>query len=129
MRGLAFCATAMRAAARLPLSGIDPRGHVRCPANPFTVSTRSGYGCTGCWSGFSQPFDEHGDTAQFHLLLHHEVTDCIAGDGDGMSVALERCPQRFAEWIADQIRTGRPLSRQVLQAKAASHLLGTLLDD
>jgi hypothetical protein len=56
--------------------------------------------------------------------------DCVGGEGDDwMTVALERCSQRFAEWIADQIRTGRLLSRPVLQAKAASHVLGTLRDD
>jgi hypothetical protein len=100
------------------------------PREPLHRIDPSGCGCTGCWSGFSQPFDEHGNTEQFHLLLHREVIDCVAGEGDDwMTVAVEHCPQRFTDWIADQIRTGRLLSRQVLQAKAASHLLGTLLDD
>lgn len=89
-----------------------------------------GCGCTGCWSGFSQLFDEHGDTAQFHLLLHHEVTDCATGDRDDwMTVGLERCPQRFAEWIADQVRTGACSPGRCCNAKASPPVLGTLLDD
>jgi hypothetical protein len=99
---------------REPLHRIDP----------------TGCGCDGCHSGFSQPFNEHGDTEQFHLLLHQEVTDSVGYDSDDwMTAAVELCPHRFAAWIADQIRSGRLLSRQVLQAKAASHVLGTLLDD
>ena len=46
-----------------------------------------------------------------------------------MTVAVGLCPQRFAAWIADQIRSGRLLSRQVLLAKAAAHVLGTLLEN
>ena len=87
-----------------------------------------GCGCTGCWSGFSQPFDQHGDPAQFHLL-HQDVTDAVGYNGDDwITIALEHCPQRFAEWITDQIRSGHLLWRHVLQAKVASHVLGTLDD-
>jgi hypothetical protein len=100
------------------------------PREPLHRIDPTECGCNDCCSGWSRPFRQHGDTEQFHLLLHHEVTDSVAGDGDDwMTAAVELCPQRFAEWIADQVRSGRLLSGQVLQAKAASHLLGTLLDD
>lgn len=88
-----------------------------------------GCGCNGCWSGWSRPFTEYGDTEQFHLLLHQQVTDAVAGQGeDWMTAATELCPQRFAEWIANEIRSGRLLSRLVLQAKIAGDVLGPLLD-
>jgi len=54
---------------------------------------------------------------------------CLNNGDDWITTAVERCPQRFAAWIADQIRSGRLLSRRVLQAKAASHVLGPLLGD
>ena len=99
------------------------------PHEPLRRIDPNGCGCNGCHSGFSQPFSDYGDTEQFHLLLHQEVVDCVAGQGeDWMTVAVELCPRPFAAWIADQIRSGRLLSRHVLQAKAASTVLGTLLD-
>lgn len=100
------------------------------PHEPLHRIDPPGCGCDGCHSGFSQPFSEFGDPAQFHLLLHHEVSDSVGYNGeDWMTTAVELCPQRFAAWIADQIRSGRLLSRQVLQAKAAATVLGPLLDD
>jgi len=90
-----------------------------------------GCGCTDCITGWSHPFNRYGDTEQFSALLHHEVQDAT-GDGDRfgwMEVAAAHCPKRFAEWIAAECRAKRLLSRQVLQAKAATTVLGELLDD
>lgn len=86
-------------------------------------------GCTDCITGWSRPFSTYGDPAQFHALLHQEVVDCVGSEpGEWTTVAVETCPKRFAEWIAGEIHAGRLLSRHVLQAKAATHVLGELLD-
>lgn len=88
-------------------------------------------GCTDCITGWSRPFSSYGDTEQFHALLHDVAQDATGyGDEHGwMEVAAEHCPQRFAEWIATEFRAKRLLSRQVLQAKAAATVLGSLLTD
>lgn len=87
--------------------------------------------CNDCITGRSRPFSRYGDELQFRALMNEEVEDATgAGPKYGwMEVAAEYCPQRFAEWIAAEFRAKRLLSRQVLQAKAASTVLGPLLDD
>lgn len=84
-----------------------------------------------CITGWSRPFSRYGDELQFRVLMNEELQDAT-GDGHEygwMDVAAEYCPQRFATWIAAEFRAKRLLSRQVLQAKAASTVLGSLLDD
>lgn len=98
---------------------------------PFSVHSVD-CDCSGCYSGrTSSPFDRNGDPAQFHMLLHDGVVDNTSeGDlPDWMAVAAEYCPERFAEWIAGELRARRLLSRSRVEAKAAAAVLGNLFDD
>ena len=87
-------------------------------------------GCTDCITGWSQPFSRYGEPLQFHLLFHNGVQDATGSEDFGwMDVAAKHCPTTFAEWIAAEIRAKRVLSRQAVEAKLATAMLGSLLDN